>query len=132
MLRIQELERLLTDKSASSRRSVDAESGEIPLAPTITGKKTKPVETAANSSFAMLAAVLMTLLMAFTCQARASAVFSYTLTTVTDPVKPGQIVQFKLTASNLTSAVQYLAVVYHVPQFTTAVGTGYAAGTALT
>ena len=61
----------------------------------------------------------------------ASPDFSYALTMTTDPVKPGQVVQFKLTASNVTTAVQYISVAYHVPQFTTAVSGGYAAGTAL-
>ena len=56
---------------------------------------------------------------------------SYALTTTTDPAKPGQVVQFKLTATNTTNSVQHISLVYHVPQFTTAIGTGYAPGTAL-
>jgi hypothetical protein len=39
---------------------------------------------------------------------------SYALTTTIDPVKPGQVVQFKLTVTNLTTAAQYLSVGYHV------------------
>jgi hypothetical protein len=45
---------------------------------------------------------------------------SYALTTTTDPAKPGQVVQFKLTATNVNNASQFLSVAYHVPQFTTA------------
>jgi hypothetical protein len=44
---------------------------------------------------------------------------------------PGQVVQFKLTITNLTNASQSLSVAYHVPQFTTATSGGYSAGTVL-
>jgi hypothetical protein len=96
-----------------------------------TGRKLGLIVKGRNGSLGVLTTVLLTLLIVLACQASASSVVSYALTTTTDPVKPGQVVQFKLTASNVTSAGQFLSVVYHVPQFTTAVGTGYAAGTAL-
>lgn len=101
--------------------------GERLLAPTLICL----IATMAKRSFGVLTTVMTILLIAFSYQASASSNFSYALTTTTDPVRPGQIVQFKLTASNLTSATQSLSVLYHVPQFTTAIGTGYPAGTAL-
>jgi hypothetical protein len=54
---------------------------------------------------------------------------SYALTTTTDPDKAGQVVQFKVTVSNLTTASQYVSFSYHVPNFT--VYSSYPAGTAL-
>ena len=128
MLGIQKSEQISANTSAVSLEApVMNGTGEILLAPTLINL----IATRANRTFEILATVMLTLLIAFTYQASASSTFSYALTTTTDSVKPGQIVQFKLTASNLTSATQYLSVVYHVPQFTTAIGTGYAAGTAL-
>ena len=59
----------------------------------------------------------------------AAPAVSYALTTTTDPVRPGQVVQFKATVSNLTTASQYVALSYHVPNFT--VYGSYPAGTAL-
>jgi hypothetical protein len=35
-----------------------------------------------------------------------------------DPVRPGQVVQYKVTVSNLTTASQYVTLSYHVPNFT--------------
>ena len=54
---------------------------------------------------------------------------SYALTTTTDPDKAGQVVQFKVTVSNLTTASQYVTLYYHVPNFT--VSGSYPAGTVL-
>jgi hypothetical protein len=54
---------------------------------------------------------------------------SYAVTTTTDPDKAGQVVQFKVTVSNLTTASQYVSFSYHVPNFT--VYSSYPAGTAL-
>jgi hypothetical protein len=128
MLGIQKSEQISANTSAVSLEApVMNGTGEILLAPTLINL----IATRANRTFEILATVMLTLLIAFTYQASASSTFSYALTTTTDSVKPGQIVQFKLTASNLTSTTQHLSVVYHVPQFTTAIGTGYAAGTAL-
>ncbi len=62
--------------------------------------------------------------------AYASPSFSFGLT-ASGPAIPGQVVQFKLTITNLTNASQFLSVAYHVPQFTTATSGGYSAGTVL-
>jgi hypothetical protein len=59
----------------------------------------------------------------------AAPAVSYALTTTTDPVRPGQVVQFKVTVSNLTTASQYVTVSYKVPNFTAY--SSYPAGTAL-
>lgn len=128
MLGIQKSEQISADKSSASfEASVMTGTGKRLLAPTLI----QHIATMAKRSFGVLATVMTILLIAFSYQASASSNFSYALTTTTDPVRPGQIVQFKLTASNLTSATQYLSVLYHVPQFTTAIGTGYPAGTAM-
>jgi hypothetical protein len=128
---IEEREQILTGKSAALRVSAAAAPSEIMLAQICTGRKPGLIVKGSNGTLGILPTVLLTLLLVLACQASASSVVSYALTTTTDPVKPGQVVQFKLTASNVTSADQFVSVVYHVPQFTTAVGTGYAAGTAL-
>jgi hypothetical protein len=131
MLGIQELEKTLAGESTSLSASATAEPREMLRAPALTRKKTKLTVTGVHRSLGILTTVLLTLLIVLACRASASTVFSYALTTTTDPVKPGQVVQFKLTASNVTNAVQYLSVAYHVPQFTTAVSGGYVAGTSL-
>jgi hypothetical protein len=66
--------------------------GEILLAQTFI----KLITTMANRSFGTLATVMTILLIAFSYQASASSNFSYALTTATDPVRPGQIVQLKI------------------------------------
>jgi hypothetical protein len=44
---------------------------------------------------------------------------TYVLSTATDPVQPGKIAQFTITATNLTDSRSYSELVFHVPQFTT-------------
>jgi hypothetical protein len=44
------------------------------------------------------------------------------MTTTSGPVVPGQGIQFTVTATNLTSASQYVALSYSVPKFTTSGG----------
>jgi hypothetical protein len=131
MLGIHELEETLNGESTSLSASTAVEPREMLFAPALRRKKTKPTVTRVHSSLGILTTVLFTLLIALACRASASSIFSYALTTTTDPVKPGQVVQYKLTASNMTNAVQYLSVAYRVPQFTTSVSGGYVAGTAL-
>ena len=53
---------------------------------------------------------------------------SYALTTTTDPVKPGQVVEYKVTVTNLSNITQNVYLTYHVPNFTTNLN-GYPAGT---
>ena len=54
---------------------------------------------------------------------------SYALTTTANPARPGQVAQFTVKVTNLSSVSQPVTLNYDVPQFTT--GSGYAAGTAL-
>jgi hypothetical protein len=67
-----------------------------------------------------LAAVMI--LFALVLQARpasaASTVFSYALTTTTDPVVPGGAAVFTVTVTNLTNADQEYELCHAVPQFT--------------
>jgi hypothetical protein len=42
---------------------------------------------------------------------------AYALTTTTDPAQPGKVAQFTVTATNLTSAGEYLRLNFHVPKF---------------
>jgi hypothetical protein len=71
---------------------------------------------------------LLALGLALAGTSAAAPAVSYALTTATDPVRPGQVVQFKATVSNLTAATQFVVLTYHVPNFTVASGT-YVAGT---
>jgi hypothetical protein len=77
----------------------------------------------------MLSLFLLALGLALAGTSAAAPAVSYALTTTTDPVRPGQVVQFKVTVSNLTTASQYVTLSYHVPNFT--VYGSYPAGTAL-
>jgi large repetitive protein len=54
---------------------------------------------------------------------------AYALTTA-NPVEPGQKIQFTVTITNLSSAIQTVTLNYDVPQFTT--DSGFVAGTGLT
>jgi hypothetical protein len=58
----------------------------------------------------------------------AAPVFSYALTTTSDPVAPGQVAQFTATLTDLRATAQFATITFHVPTFTTY--RGYAAGTA--
>ena len=53
---------------------------------------------------------------------------SYALTTTTDPVKPGQVVEFKVTVTNLTTISQNVYLTTMCPNFTAT--DAYPAGTA--
>jgi hypothetical protein len=55
---------------------------------------------------------------------------SYTLTSTTNPAQAGQVAKFTVTVTNHSSATQYVALNYDVPEFTTS-SSGYPAGTAL-
>jgi hypothetical protein len=44
--------------------------------------------------------------------------FSYALTTSTDPIKPGQVAQFTVTVTNLSTTTQSSGIYFHVPNFT--------------
>jgi hypothetical protein len=58
-----------------------------------------------------------------------TAPLSYAITTATDPVEPGQGIQFTITVTNLSTINQSVALYYDVPRFTTAGGN--AAGSSL-
>ena len=77
----------------------------------------------------LLSLFLLALGLALAGTSAATPAVSYALTTTTDPARPGQVVQFTATVSNLTTASQYIILSYHVPNFT-AYG-GYPAGSAL-
>jgi hypothetical protein len=77
----------------------------------------------------LLSLFLLALGLALAETSAAAPAVSYALTTTTDPVRPGQVVQFKVTVSNLTTASQYVTLSYKVPNFT--VSGSYPAGTAL-
>jgi hypothetical protein len=131
MLGAQEIEETFTGLFTSLEVYKSNETNETVITPAVPKMRIKPAITRVNSRLVALATIVITLFAVFTCRASASSTFSYALTTRTDPAKPGQVVQFELTASNLTNAAQYLSVGYLVPQFTTSLN-GYAAGTALT
>src|ERR1700730_9585700 len=130
MLCTQGIEETLTGSLPSLKAYAFGETNKMLIAPTRSKKGTKPAVTPVKFRLVTLATIVVTLFAVFTCRASASSTFFYALTTTTDPAKPGQVVQYKLTASNLTNAAQYLSVGYHVPQFTTSIN-GYLAGTAL-
>jgi uncharacterized repeat protein (TIGR01451 family) len=78
----------------------------------------------------LLSLFLLALGLALAGTSPAAPAVSYALTTTTDPVRPGQVVQFKVTVSNLTTASQFVSLSYKVPNFT--VDGSYPAGTAFT
>jgi uncharacterized repeat protein (TIGR01451 family) len=49
----------------------------------------------------------------------ATPLFSYGLTTTTDPAQPGKMAQFTVTVNNLSDAKAYLTLIFRVPRFTT-------------
>jgi hypothetical protein len=57
-------------------------------------------------------------------RANAASAVAYALTTTSGPVVPGQTIQFTVTATNLSSAVQAVYLNYTVPKFTTSEGDG--------
>src|SRR4029079_2353482 len=48
-----------------------------------------------------------------------SPTYAYALTTVSDPVAPGQTASFNLKVTNLTNAAQSATLAFRVPDFTT-------------
>src|SRR5580704_6428665 len=131
MLGAQEIEETFTGLFRSSEAYKSDETNETLITPAVPKMRINPAIARVNLRLVALATIVITLFAVLTCRASASSTFSYALTTTTDPARPGQMVQFELTASNLTNAAQYLSVGYLVPQFTTSIN-GYAAGTALT
>jgi hypothetical protein len=67
---------------------------------------------------AALALLLLTVMFGFTGLATAAPTFSYAVTTVSDPVKPGQVARFTVTVTNLSTAVQSTTLHFTVPKFT--------------
>jgi hypothetical protein len=49
-------------------------------------------------------------------------VFSYAISTTTDPVAPGQVAQFTVMVTNLTNATQSAVLSYRIPRFTSSAG----------
>jgi hypothetical protein len=100
------------------------------LAATTAPLKRKTSNQLCSTNFCLLVLWLLLLPFGFIVKGAAAPALAYALTTTADPARPGQVTQFAMTVTNLSTASQYVTLSYHVPQFTSS--GGYVAGTALT
>ncbi len=86
-----------------------------------------PAATATSTSTAPTSMATPSATATITPTASPPPIFSYALTTASDPVGPGQVAEFTVTVTNLSTIMQNVKLSYAVPDFTTG-SSGHPAG----